>query len=165
MPQSTLVGLGSEIVECLQRQAEGVSDFEWSPKDNVLAYWAPEQANAPARVSVVEIPSRKELRQKNLVMVSECRLHWQASTGLIVNTSLSPPKACTPFCPRTPVGLLFFVLISYSSYVLIVRFPFVVLSYLMYVLASHVVYCAVCRTTGTTCALKCCAIPSPRRPW
>lgn len=62
------------------RQAEGVSDFEWSPKDNVLAYWAPEQANAPARVSVVEIPSRKELRQKNLVMVSECRLHWQAST-------------------------------------------------------------------------------------
>ncbi|CAM9298035.1 unnamed protein product [Ascophyllum nodosum] len=60
-------------------KAEGVSDFEWSPKDNVLAYWAPEQANAPARVSVVEIPSRKELRQKNLVMVSECRLHWQAS--------------------------------------------------------------------------------------
>ncbi|CAN0498159.1 unnamed protein product, partial [Ectocarpus sp. 12 AP-2014] len=58
-------------------KAEGVSDFEWSPKDNVLAYWAPEQANAPARVSVVEIPSRKELRQKNLVMVSECRLHWQ----------------------------------------------------------------------------------------
>lgn len=54
-----------------------MSDFEWSPKDNVLAYWAPEQANAPARVSVVEIPSRKELRQKNLVMVSECRLHWQ----------------------------------------------------------------------------------------
>lgn len=58
-----------------------MSDFEWSPKDNVLAYWAPEQANAPARVSVVEIPSRKELRQKNLVMVSECRLHWQASTS------------------------------------------------------------------------------------
>lgn len=62
-------------------QAEGVSDFEWSPKDNVLAYWAPEQANAPARVSVVEIPSRKELRQKNLVMVSECRLHWQVRTN------------------------------------------------------------------------------------
>lgn len=56
-----------------------MSDFEWSPKDNVLAYWAPEQANAPARVSVIEIPSRKELRQKNLVMVSECRLHWQVS--------------------------------------------------------------------------------------
>ncbi|CAN0573347.1 unnamed protein product, partial [Ectocarpus sp. 12 AP-2014] len=62
-------------------KAEGVSDFEWSPKDNVLAYWAPEQANAPARVSVVEIPSRKELRQKNLVMVSECRLHWQSSNS------------------------------------------------------------------------------------
>lgn len=67
------------LPSCL-RQAEGVSDFEWSPKDNVLAYWAPEQANAPARVSVVEIPSRKELRQKNLVMVSECRLHWQVRT-------------------------------------------------------------------------------------
>lgn len=74
------------------RQAEGVSDFEWSPKDNVLAYWAPEQANAPARVSVVEIPSRKELRQKNLVMVSECRLHWQASTWLVVDISAPPLK-------------------------------------------------------------------------
>lgn len=48
----------------------------------MLAYWAPEQANAPARVSVVEIPSRKELRQKNLVMVSECRLHWQVGDCL-----------------------------------------------------------------------------------
>lgn len=67
---------------CALGQAEGVSDFEWSPKDNVLAYWAPEQANAPARVSVVEIPSRKELRQKNLVMVSECRLHWQVMDDL-----------------------------------------------------------------------------------
>lgn len=65
-----------------------MSDFEWSPKDNVLAYWAPEQANAPARVSVVEIPSRNELRQKNLVMVSECRLHWQASTFVSVSDSV-----------------------------------------------------------------------------
>lgn len=73
-------------------QAEGVSDFEWSPKDNVLAYWAPEQANAPARVSVIEIPSRKELRQKNLVMVSECRLHWQVKGHPI-------PRKLTTACP------------------------------------------------------------------
>lgn len=79
-------------------QAEGVSDFEWSPKDNVLAYWAPEQANAPARVSVVEIPSRKELRQKNLVMVSECRLHWQASTCLCDRLLIAAVGSDTTVC-------------------------------------------------------------------
>ncbi|KAG5178681.1 eukaryotic initiation factor 3b [Tribonema minus] len=60
-------------------KATGIADFEWSPSTSscALAYWAPEQDNTPARVSVVEIPSRKDLRQKNLFNVSECRLHWQ----------------------------------------------------------------------------------------
>jgi len=54
----------------------GVSEFSWSPGDNVIAYWAPEKGNAPAHVDLVEIPSRKSLRQKNLFNVSKCNLIW-----------------------------------------------------------------------------------------
>lgn len=55
---------------------QGVSEFAWSPGDNVIAYWAPEKGNAPAHVDLVEIPSRKALRQKNLFNVSKCNLIW-----------------------------------------------------------------------------------------
>lgn len=58
-------------------KAEGVVDFQWSPTANIIAYWAPELSNnVPARVTLVEIPSRRELRQKNLVNVSDCSIFW-----------------------------------------------------------------------------------------
>jgi translation initiation factor 3 subunit B len=57
---------------------DSVRDFFWSPNSNLLSYWAPEADNSPARVSLLEIPSRKEVRQKNLFNVSNCNLHWQA---------------------------------------------------------------------------------------
>ncbi|PSR92210.1 hypothetical protein PHLCEN_2v4740 [Hermanssonia centrifuga] len=75
---------------------DGVVDFEWCPhgdkdkedaekaiaagkkvKENMLAYWTPEVANQPARVSVINFPSRAILRQKNLFNVTECKLYWQ----------------------------------------------------------------------------------------
>lgn len=43
-----------------------IKDFSWSPSDNIIAYWVPEDNNVPARVVLVELPSRKELRVKNL---------------------------------------------------------------------------------------------------
>jgi len=55
----------------------GVKDFAWSPTDNVLTYWTPEEGERPARLCVLEIPSRKELASKNLYMVKECKLLWQ----------------------------------------------------------------------------------------
>jgi len=54
-----------------------VQDFRWSPTDNILAYWVPENENSPARVTLIDIPSRKELRQKALYSVAGIRLHWQ----------------------------------------------------------------------------------------
>jgi translation initiation factor 3 subunit B len=57
--------------------AEGIHEFQWSPTANVLAYWAPEVGNAPAHVDLVEIPSRKFLRQKNLFNVAKCSMVWQ----------------------------------------------------------------------------------------
>ncbi|XP_071954537.1 eukaryotic translation initiation factor 3 subunit B-like [Antedon mediterranea] len=54
-----------------------IKDFCWSPADSIISYWVPEQGESPARVTLLEIPSRKELRVKNLFNVSECKLHWQ----------------------------------------------------------------------------------------
>ncbi|KAI0796282.1 translation initiation factor eIF-3b [Irpex lacteus] len=75
---------------------EGVVDFEWcplgdkdrddaekaekagkKPKENLLAYWTPEVANGPARVTVINFPTRAIMRQKNLFNVTECKLYWQ----------------------------------------------------------------------------------------
>merc|ERR1711962_1368713 len=54
-----------------------LKDFSWSPKHNMIAYWVPEDKDAPARVVILEIPSRKEIRVKNLFNVSDCKMHWQ----------------------------------------------------------------------------------------
>ncbi|XP_012256916.2 eukaryotic translation initiation factor 3 subunit B [Athalia rosae] len=55
----------------------GIRDFSWSPTDNILAYWVPEDKDVPARVILLEIPSRAEIRSKNLFNVADCKIHWQ----------------------------------------------------------------------------------------
>jgi len=57
--------------------AQGIHEFQWSPKANVLALWSPEQKNSPAHVDLIELPSRKKLRQKNLFNVTNCSMVWQ----------------------------------------------------------------------------------------
>jgi len=57
-------------------KVDGVVDFAWSPSDNHVCYWVPEAGNSPARVTVVELPSRDEIRQKNLFNLHECRINW-----------------------------------------------------------------------------------------
>ena len=57
----------------------GVADFAWSPVDNLLAYWVPSAENAPATVAIVELPSRRVVREKHLYNVVDIRLHWQDS--------------------------------------------------------------------------------------
>jgi translation initiation factor 3 subunit B len=78
-------------------KVEGVVDFEWcpqgdkdlqdekdikasgksakKPRENMLAYWTPEVANQPARVTLISFPSRTILRQKNLFNVTEVSCH------------------------------------------------------------------------------------------
>ena len=56
--------------------ADGCVEFQWSPTDNLIAYWCPESGNAPAHVDLIEMPSRKQIRQKNLFNVSQCRMWW-----------------------------------------------------------------------------------------
>ncbi|KAK7582397.1 hypothetical protein V9T40_013842 [Parthenolecanium corni] len=58
-------------------QVSGIRDFMWSPSDNVLAYWVAEDKDVPARVVLLEIPSRQEIRANNLFNVADCKIHWQ----------------------------------------------------------------------------------------
>ena len=48
-------------------------DFLWCPTEYKIAYWVPEQGQIPAKIIVVEIPSRKEISTKNRHLVSEVR--------------------------------------------------------------------------------------------
>mmetsp|Transcript_28808 Transcript_28808/g.84433 ORF Transcript_28808/g.84433 Transcript_28808/m.84433 type:complete len:691 (+) Transcript_28808:11-2083(+) len=57
-------------------KVDAVKDFAWCPADDRMAYWVPEIGNAPARVTIMDLPSREELRQKNLFNLHECRLNW-----------------------------------------------------------------------------------------
>lgn len=49
-----------------------VQDFAWSPAEPILCAYQAEQSggNLPARISLVRVPDRTELRQKNLFSVS-----------------------------------------------------------------------------------------------
>lgn len=55
----------------------GIKNFSWSPSQNLLAFWVAEDRDVPARVTLIEMPSRRELRSKNLFSVADCRMHWQ----------------------------------------------------------------------------------------
>ncbi|KAL6146914.1 hypothetical protein ACLB2K_057590 [Fragaria x ananassa] len=69
------------LVDKKSIKVENVMDFSWSPTDSILALFVPELGggNQPARVSLVQIPSKEELRQKNLFSVSDCKMYWQSN--------------------------------------------------------------------------------------
>ncbi|VEL36510.1 unnamed protein product [Protopolystoma xenopodis] len=58
------------------KSPSGIRDYSWSPTDNIITYWVPESDNTPARVVLIEIPSRQELCTKNLFSVAEIGLIW-----------------------------------------------------------------------------------------
>ncbi|KAL1507263.1 hypothetical protein AB1Y20_008112 [Prymnesium parvum] len=57
-------------------KVDGVRQFVWSPTDNVVSLWVPEHTNNPAKVVLMELPSRTEVRQKNLFSVADLRMTW-----------------------------------------------------------------------------------------
>lgn len=79
------------LVDKKSIKIDGVVDFEWCPlgdkdyeedakdkgktpkkdRESMLAYWTPEIGNQPARASLMQFPSRAQLRSKNLFNVSD----------------------------------------------------------------------------------------------
>lgn len=75
--------------------------FQFSPSDNVLVYWSAEVTNTPARVCIMEIPSQRVLRQKNLFSVVDCKISWQSAGDFVAvkasRTSKSKKTVYTTF--------------------------------------------------------------------
>lgn len=67
------------LLEMKSIKIPGIRSFSWSPTDNIIAYWVEEQNQIPARVTLMEIPKKREVRNKNLFHVADCKLHWQQS--------------------------------------------------------------------------------------
>nr|CDS30771.2 eukaryotic translation initiation factor 3 [Hymenolepis microstoma] len=53
-----------------------INNFEFSPTENILAFWTQETNSTPSRVALISIPSRKELCTKNLFQVASIILDW-----------------------------------------------------------------------------------------
>ncbi len=60
-------------------KAPDVEDMAWSPTANMLVYWQPETESGPARVILMDFPSRTVVAQKNLFNVNTCKIYWQES--------------------------------------------------------------------------------------
>lgn len=56
----------------------GLQDFCWSPAAPIMAVYQVETAggNLPARISLMRMPHRVELRQKNLFSVADVQMFW-----------------------------------------------------------------------------------------
>ncbi|KAI8901054.1 eukaryotic translation initiation factor eIF2A-domain-containing protein [Globomyces pollinis-pini] len=75
---------------------ENLLDFYWSPSTNMISYWTPEIGNIPARVTLLDIPSRNIVRTKNFFNVIDCKLFWQASGEyLLVRVDRNKTKTTT----------------------------------------------------------------------
>ncbi|KAK2708007.1 hypothetical protein QYM36_015632, partial [Artemia franciscana] len=68
-----------KLMDLKSIKVPNIRDFGWSPSENTLAYWVAEEKDVPARVTLIEVPSKKELRVKNLFNVADAKIHWQKS--------------------------------------------------------------------------------------
>lgn len=62
---------------------EGIKDFSWSPTDNILAFWVAEKNTVPARVVLLEMPTKNEIGTKALINVADCKMYWQKSGNFL----------------------------------------------------------------------------------
>ena len=69
------------LVDKKSIKLDGVVDFCWSPADPILAAYQPEQGggNQPARISLMKLPGKTEVRSKNLFNVVGVKMFWQSS--------------------------------------------------------------------------------------
>lgn len=55
----------------------GIRGYSWSPSDNIIAFWVASDDNVrPARVVLMDMPSKTEIRSKQLFNVADCKMYW-----------------------------------------------------------------------------------------
>jgi translation initiation factor 3 subunit B len=64
---------------CKRIKYDGAQGAVFSPSESTICFWIPEKNQNPARVVLVEVPSRKEIRSKILFNVAQCRFFWHPS--------------------------------------------------------------------------------------
>lgn len=85
-----------QLVDKKAIRAPGVQAVSWSPGANVLAYCVPQRDNQPATVTLLEIPSKRVLREKHMYDVSDMRMVWQSQGHyLAVKVSKAKTKKTT----------------------------------------------------------------------
>ena len=93
-----------QLLEKKSIKIENLQEFQWSPSNNYIACWVPEEANIPARVTIMEIPSRTVLRIMNLFNVTDCKLLWSPSGDyLAVKIERYAGKSRKPTTPNIEI--------------------------------------------------------------
>lgn len=72
--ETSVPGFG--LLDKKSLEVPNIKEISWSPVDYKLVYWTPETDNNPARVALMEIPSKNIIRTKNLFSVDSCHIHW-----------------------------------------------------------------------------------------
>mmetsp|Transcript_32658 Transcript_32658/g.59213 ORF Transcript_32658/g.59213 Transcript_32658/m.59213 type:complete len:718 (-) Transcript_32658:176-2329(-) len=69
---------GMGLLDKAPMKIPNVQEFDWSPTDSVMAiYTSPsEKGNQPARILLLKVPEKREVRQKALFDVHTTRMFW-----------------------------------------------------------------------------------------
>lgn len=88
----------------------GLADFTWSPSQNYLAYWVRESTDIPARLGLLDVTTRTDVRSKQLFSVTDCQFYWQKNgeyMAVKVNRYKHAKKGKTPNAPVEYGGLFY----------------------------------------------------------
>lgn len=75
---------GMHLLDKKNISAENIQTLQWGPTENNLVYWTGEEANTPARVALISLPSKHVLRTKNLFNVNKCTPYWHSNGNYLL---------------------------------------------------------------------------------
>jgi translation initiation factor 3 subunit B len=89
---------GSILGKSSIKLSGAIESFKWSPTDHYLACYVPTVDEKPAKVALLSIPDRRELSQKILYGVTDCKLHWHPNGDyLAAEVAISVSKGKKPY--------------------------------------------------------------------
>lgn len=66
-----------QLLERKSIAAKDVLEFSWSPRSNLISYWAPAIGNLPAMINIIQVPSRENICSRKIFDVTDGRMVWQ----------------------------------------------------------------------------------------
>jgi translation initiation factor 3 subunit B len=87
---------GMGLLEKKSIKIANVQEVAWSPDAHIISYWVPGDKNTPARVVLMEIPSRRQIRDLSLYGATDIRMYWH-NDGSYLAVKLTRQKTKTKF--------------------------------------------------------------------